>query len=143
TADSRDGEGSVFTIRLPRGRAHLADVEMAPEDEADMLRTIGDPATDEASPTGSTAAHAEGPSRRSSLLEELRVEPARQSGSVEPVLPAGLDPGTDVTTILVADDNAEVRAYVRAHLARRYRVVEAADGTEALEIARRALPDLV
>jgi CheY-like chemotaxis protein/AraC-like DNA-binding protein len=49
----------------------------------------------------------------------------------------------DVTTVLVVDDNAEVRAYVRQHLAPRYRVLEAVSGEEGLELARRFLPDLV
>ena len=50
---------------------------------------------------------------------------------------------TDLTTILVVDDNAEVRTYIRQHLASRYRVVEAVDGQDGLEKARRLLPDVV
>jgi DNA-binding response OmpR family regulator len=52
----------------------------------------------------------------------------------------------DVTTVLVVDDSAEIRAYVRRHLEGKvggYRVVEAADGTEGLAKARALLPDLV
>lgn len=51
--------------------------------------------------------------------------------------------GDDRTTVLVVDDNAEIRAYVRRHLEPDYRVVEAADGAEGLERARRLTPDLV
>jgi DNA-binding response OmpR family regulator len=49
----------------------------------------------------------------------------------------------DVTTVLVVDDNAEVRAYVRQHLTPHYRVIEAVNGEQGLEMARRWLPDLV
>lgn len=49
----------------------------------------------------------------------------------------------DRTTVLVVDDHPEMRAYLRRHLARTYRVVEAADGREALERVRRSPPDLV
>ena len=49
----------------------------------------------------------------------------------------------DRTTVLVVDDNADVRAYVRTILARSYRVIEAADGRAGLELARVALPDLI
>ncbi len=47
-------------------------------------------------------------------------------------------------TVLVADDSADTRAVLRRTLARRgYRVVEAADGREAVEVARRECPDLI
>ncbi len=49
----------------------------------------------------------------------------------------------DRTTILVVDDNDEIRAYIRRHLEPEYRVVEAADGIEGLERARQLTPDLV
>ena len=45
--------------------------------------------------------------------------------------------------VLVADDNAEVRAYIRRHLEGCYTVREAADGLEALALARESTPDLV
>jgi signal transduction histidine kinase/CheY-like chemotaxis protein/ligand-binding sensor domain-containing protein len=53
------------------------------------------------------------------------------------------DDGEDRTTVLVVDDHAGIRAYLRRHLEGDYRVVEAADGAEALALARERLPDLV
>jgi signal transduction histidine kinase/ligand-binding sensor domain-containing protein/CheY-like chemotaxis protein len=49
----------------------------------------------------------------------------------------------DVTTVLVVEDNEEVRAYVRQHLTPVYRVLEACDGETGLEMTKRLLPDLV
>jgi signal transduction histidine kinase/CheY-like chemotaxis protein len=49
----------------------------------------------------------------------------------------------DQTTILVVDDHAEIRAHVRSQLAPKYRVIEAADGLDALALARERLPDLI
>ena len=49
----------------------------------------------------------------------------------------------DQTTVLVADDHADIRAYVRRHLEPAYRVIEACDGREALSLARHRLPDLI
>lgn len=47
------------------------------------------------------------------------------------------------TTVLLVDDNADIRAYVRKHLRDTYRVIEAEDGRRALEIAEKDPPDLV
>ena len=49
----------------------------------------------------------------------------------------------DRTTVLVVDDHPDVRAYIRRHLEPDYRILEAADGAEGLEQARRFVPDLV
>jgi CheY-like chemotaxis protein len=49
----------------------------------------------------------------------------------------------DHATILVCDDDPSLRELVRAVLGSGYRFVEAADGTEALELARELRPDLI
>ena len=65
----------------------------------------------------------------------------------EPVPDAPADPepagSDDVTTVLVIDDNPEIRAYIRRHFEPAYRVIEAADGADGLERTRRWLPDVV
>ena len=53
------------------------------------------------------------------------------------------DPGEDVPTLLVVDDSADLRGYIRDHFAARFRVLEAGDGAEGIELARRELPDVV
>ena len=45
--------------------------------------------------------------------------------------------------VLIADDDREMRAYIRHVLRHAARVTEAADGAEALDLARQAPPDLV
>ena len=54
-------------------------------------------------------------------------------------------PASDLesATILVCDDDPSLRELVRAVLGPRYRFVEAADGAEALEIARELPLDLI
>ena len=63
--------------------------------------------------------------------------------TAEPVPDEDIQEAADVTTVLVVDDNADLRAYLRRHLEQHYRVLEAADGEAGLEQARRHLPDLV
>jgi CheY-like chemotaxis protein len=45
--------------------------------------------------------------------------------------------------VLVVEDHPDVRAYLGRHLRRLYRVIEAADGDQALEAMRERVPDLV
>jgi CheY-like chemotaxis protein len=52
-------------------------------------------------------------------------------------------PVSDDATILVCDDDPSLRELVRAVLGPGYRFVEAADGAEALELARDLRPDLI
>lgn len=49
----------------------------------------------------------------------------------------------DRTTILLIEDNDDVRAYVRRSLEERYRILEALDGEGGLQQARAELPDLI
>lgn len=56
---------------------------------------------------------------------------------------AAADLDADRPTILVVDDNADIRAYIRSVLKADFRVLQAADGRAGLERARTALPDLI
>jgi DNA-binding response OmpR family regulator len=50
----------------------------------------------------------------------------------------------EAATVLVVDDDAGFRAYVRAALAQpRFRILEASSGPEALEVALRERPDVI
>jgi signal transduction histidine kinase/ligand-binding sensor domain-containing protein/DNA-binding response OmpR family regulator len=57
--------------------------------------------------------------------------------------PRNADAATDRTTLLIVDDSADMRAYVRSHFESRYSVLEAADGEAGIERAKSLLPDLV
>ncbi|MBQ4408930.1 MAG: substrate-binding domain-containing protein [Bacteroidales bacterium] len=46
-------------------------------------------------------------------------------------------------TLLTVDDNADILAYLRMILQGRYKIFEAADGREGLEIAEKEVPDLI
>ena len=84
--------------------------------------------------------------------EQVDDQPWEGGAAVVPIDEAAAAPGGtvpagsagDVTTVLVVDDQADIRAFVRRHLeGAGYRVVEAADGEEALDRVRERLPDLV
>ncbi len=119
--ESVAGESSTFTVRLPVGDV-AAESPVAPRAEAQAAEASG------------TAVFAE---------RYVDAVLARDAEAAEPAAADDTTEITDVTTVLVVDDHPDLRAYVRRHLDDQYRVIEAADGAEALDKARRVLPDLV
>jgi len=113
--ESAEGKGACFTVTLRRDRDHLP---------AELLDE--GPREREKRPPGAIAIPSETPD-----------EPMRAFDL------ADFDREDDRTTVLVVDDHPDVRAYVRRHLEPDYRILEAADGAEGLEQARRFVPDLV
>lgn len=49
----------------------------------------------------------------------------------------------NATVILIVEDNADVRNYIRSYLDEAYKIIEAGDGVEGFEKATEAIPDLV
>lgn len=86
--------------------------------------------------------------------ESKPLEPPRRTPEVTATASVGdeavvsTDPAegadsTDVTTVLLVEDNAELREYLTEHLVSKYRVLQAANGVAGLEMARTHVPDLV
>jgi signal transduction histidine kinase/DNA-binding response OmpR family regulator len=128
--ESTFGQGTTFTVSVPFGYAHL------PQDQISQSNS-------------SAASIAAQPY----LEEALRLLPgleARLASSVSSQtavateeLPRELLPGFG-KRVLLADDNADMRDYVRRLLeAQGYAVETAEDGEVALASARRSPPDLV
>ena len=53
------------------------------------------------------------------------------------------DENTDTRTILIVDDNADIRAYLVSILQGKYQVSQAADGQQGLQLANEIVPDLI
>ncbi len=66
-----------------------------------------------------------------------------EEGMEEGGAPEGLSGPASAPIVLLVEDNAELRRYVREYLESVYRVAEAADGVEALDRAVAVVPDLV
>jgi signal transduction histidine kinase/ligand-binding sensor domain-containing protein/DNA-binding response OmpR family regulator len=122
--ESTPGAGSRFTVTLRRGKAHL---------RADQLVD---------GPTGAPAAFAAVGAAAAGDAGPFPAGP-HASECEDPSHPEPEPHDDDVTTVLIAEDNPELRAYIRAHLEPQYRIVEAADGKKALALTHEHLPDLV
>jgi PAS domain S-box-containing protein len=126
--ESREGAGSTFRVSIRTGSGHLApDRIQAPRDAASTA-------------LGATV-----------FVEEARRWlPEADDAAVAEIAPgASLGPGSPEPDrhppahVLLVDDNADMREYVRSLLARDYIVTTAVDGQEALDRLRREPVDLL
>jgi signal transduction histidine kinase/ligand-binding sensor domain-containing protein/AraC-like DNA-binding protein len=133
--ESTPGRGSTFTVRLPldgaTDRAGVDEGAGAGAPATDGVARLNDP--------GLARADARGAGRADDGADHgfLVDDPA------PPTLTLPENQAEDRTTVLVVDDNADVRAYLRSVLAPSFRIIEAEDGLSGVATVRSALPDLV
>ena len=117
---SQEGKGTEFIIRLPQGDRHLKSHEIGPaESPAPRRKSRQIPAIPAASPMEK---------------KEFDAVEVDKDLSVE---------GKDKNLILVVEDHAEVRDYIRGSLEPDYIVKEALNGREGINKAKEMIPDLV
>jgi signal transduction histidine kinase/DNA-binding response OmpR family regulator len=130
-AESEEGSGSTFFIRIPTGKHHLPADQIG-GDRALASTAIGaNPFVEEAvrwlpddtSPDNSEFA----------TVPDLLALPYHGQSDADASRPQ----------VLVVDDNADMRNYLARLLKERYDVVAVADGQEALRLIRARRPDLV
>ncbi len=133
SVSSQLGHGSTFLVTVPLGKSHL------PPDQINAVRNLA-----------STAIVA-----RSFVEEALRWIPGAETNSASVSAARHEQPDSRSATstlgggnpengrILLADDNADMRGYIRGLLAQRYEVITVADGEAAVAAARESSVDLV
>jgi CheY-like chemotaxis protein len=129
-AQSVLGEGSTFTVTIPLGQAHLPPEPMRAERTLVSTVLVARPYVEEA-------------------LRWLPGKPGH--GAFEPEVEREILPEPPLleevvgerATVLLADDNADMRDYIQRLLAPRYEVRTAADGAAALSALRKRRPDLL
>lgn len=114
---SHEGQGSNFMVLIPREHSGEQVENMALE-SCDMVADEGDNGNHTTTPADEDAGV------KHSLVQKMIGDDNKP-------------------TLLIADDNKEIRDYMKALLSDDYVIIEAADGNEALKMARTFHPDLV
>lgn len=123
TADSREGEGTTFTVELPYGSGHHAQEDISPPGTAATTGAVAQPYVQEA-------------------LRWLPSDPASPDSEAPILTPVGS--GEEPVRVLVADDNADMREYLTNLLRTSgYLVTAVTDGVEALGAIRERAPDIL
>ncbi|MFB6279525.1 MAG: response regulator [Salinibacter sp.] len=112
--ESEPGFGTELTVRLPLGRAHVSDADVA---DADATGAV------DGAPTNNG-------DRRPAPTEDAFADPDAEAPP-------------DAPEVLVVDDEAAMREYLQGLLGTDYRVETAADGEEALDRLHAKPIDLV
>ena len=120
--ESQEGKSTTFIVRLPYQKA-----ELPPKSEASAPAETGAAASEE---------------WLANLYRRAEFFPAMVAfrGAAKPVElgKRGWRP-----VVLLADDEPDMRRFLRSHLDENYDVLEAADGVQALEKVTQFLPDII
>jgi signal transduction histidine kinase/ligand-binding sensor domain-containing protein/CheY-like chemotaxis protein/AraC-like DNA-binding protein len=119
---SREGKGAEFQLSLLKGKEHFPSQFISEDFKSESSSTI---------------------------LQELVEDPGMETTLVEqqPVLENKskvIDKLTsDLPSMLIVDDNAEIRSYIRQIFTGTFNIYEAEDGTDGYETVLKESPDIV
>ncbi|GAB5409524.1 MAG: hypothetical protein BalsKO_18890 [Balneolaceae bacterium] len=112
--ESEFGTGSCFLIKFLKGKEHFGSLVHIEESIFKPLEFI------------------------SGITEDLKNPEIFEK--IKPVLHTKDE---DRATVLLVEDNEDIRSYLSQHLSEQYKVLEAENGEKGLEVAGKELPDVV
>ena len=118
TVDSKLGEGSCFKVDFLKGKEHYDETVEFLQDDTTVGMGVAEQVMD--------------------ILSEVPNQ------SEEEILPDEAGEDTDAKgTMLLVEDNSELRLFLRSIFASEYRIVEAVDGMQGWSKALKFLPDII
>lgn len=114
---SRENEGAIFEVHLFKGKAHfnIEDFE-EPESEQNVQNKVNQ------------------------AIYELEESVIHSTSSNDSIVE---EENKKLPLVLVVEDNADIRTYIKGILEPEYRVIQAEDGSEGIEVAKERIPDLI
>lgn len=123
--ESVESKGTTFTVRLPYEMVELSAISIQPSGISHQLSEV----------SFQTLAVSGQPSVANTQLPATSIQ--------QPATSSRQRTTSDLDIILVIEDHAELRTYIREHLEPHYKVLEAKDGEQGIELALQHVPDLV
>jgi len=128
TVHSSEGKGTEFIIRLPLGKAHLKPDEIF--ESVEPIEVV----------ESETVVYQREQKQPYEVPTDDMIEKEENRGEK----PEADEPGEEEkNVILVVDDSADVRTFIKSSLEPLYTIVEAADGREGIDKAKAIIPDLI
>jgi signal transduction histidine kinase len=131
---STEGEGSCFTVSMPTGFAHLPAEQLGPPQTPPPMTTgVG-------AYVGEALGWLPEPDREDQAVSS-NIE--GQGAAVQPAIFNFQSPSFKPARVLLVDDSADMRSYLKRLLSQRWQVETAANGAIALRSIQQNPPDLV
>lgn len=125
---SMEGKGSVFTVKIPSGKAHLPEAQVVASTRETEMSTITAPFIREAY----------------SLLQDEAKQGSDEVTQTSSDIVSTPDHTVSLeNNILIVDDNGDMRAYLKRLLEPYFTVNTASNGSDALKRIRHNRPSLV
>lgn len=112
--ESKENKGTTFLISLPLGKKHFNPDEIIADDVKEKGEVIS--------------------AEKDIIIELTERQKKTDSKAIW---------DSDKDLLLIVEDNSDVRKYIISHLEDNYRILEAVDGEDGLEIAINHIPDLI
>lgn len=136
TVDSTVGKGSTFRVELPR------DPDIKPVDRRQRIGRRKEDIMAAEQTEQRLGMHFEQRPDTRTLLSDI---PAARLASDQDDINSNFrqEAPHNAPTVLVVDDNDDLRTFVARSLAKNYRIMQGRDGQEGIEVARKIVPDII
>jgi len=111
--ESEEGKGSVFTVIIPKKQHESLSVEIGLSAKSVNKNEVNE------------------------LIESASTTPQKSQSEITPEL------NYQTESLLIIDDNPDIRSYIRTFMGKNYTILEAQDGKTGLEMATQYIPDVI